>query len=181
MPAGLLRPKPKQRKSRRTLPVPLEAEKSEFTARTVPLGTATRSHQEMIRIRPRTENTDSMANGKTHALAGAAVGAATCLAWQFARRSLDAEQRYDWTKVLCWAGVGLVVASAPDILEPAFHPNHRSLFHSAGFGVVVLWMVSGNHMKQCGHEERKFIEMLGFAYLSHLGLDCTTPQGLPWL
>lgn len=50
----------------------------------------------------------------------------------------------DWWRVLIACGTGAAAAAAPDLLEPAMHPNHRSLLHSlvAGgastYGLVAL-------------------------------------------
>ncbi|QUN04782.1 metal-dependent hydrolase [Shewanella yunxiaonensis] len=79
--------------------------------------------------------------------------------------------------------LGGVVSKLPDIIEPAFHPNHRQFFHS----VTMLTLLSAGLLKayRWSPEEplEKFIRgailICGAAYLSHLICDASTPKGLP--
>lgn len=73
-----------------------------------------------------------MPNAKTHALIG--LGASGLVGF-VAADGLPDEARVTVTLgSLCG---GLVGALAPDVLEPAIHPWHRSVFHSAAFGTAV--------------------------------------------
>lgn len=73
-----------------------------------------------------------MPNAKTHALI--AVSASGLVAY-LVSDGLPGEARATVTGGAMLAG--LVGGLAPDALEPAIHPWHRSVFHSAAFGAVV--------------------------------------------
>lgn len=81
------------------------------------------------------------------------------------------------------AAGGALFGTLPDILEPAFHPNHRQFFHSfAALGLVSTGLyklykwepdddfgkaVRGVSMLACG------------AYIVHLVMDAGTRKSLP--
>tara|TARA_B100001059_G_scaffold93153_1_gene92391 strand:+ start:130833 stop:131177 length:345 start_codon:yes stop_codon:yes gene_type:complete len=81
--------------------------------------------------------------------------------------------------------VGAVMGKLPDILEPAFHSNHRQFLH----GVTVLTLLSAGLLKAYWWSPEEPSEKLirglmligGVAYLSHLICDASTPKGLPLL
>ena len=115
-------------------------------------------------------------NSNTHRL-GAAVTVASI--------SAIAEQRQGQStlKPLAHGTLAAFLGTLPDLIEPAYHPNHRQFFHSwtlaIGLGVS-LYQV---HKWQ---PENKFQECLktlalvgGGAYLVHLAMDSTTPKSLP--
>jgi len=78
--------------------------------------------------------------------------------------------------------VGGLVGLAPDVIEPATNPNHRSFFHSAvllfllGYGNLKAWQSS-----QLSEDQKLFVLILSAAYGSHLISDSTTKKGLPLL
>jgi hypothetical protein len=83
----------------------------------------------------------------------------------------------------------------PDIFEPGYHPNHRSLFHSPILGLVSLkvGLDAFKNLRQyrdmrkiLGIEQVSLQELLNVflvgvsvAYLDHLIADAFTPKGLP--
>lgn len=80
------------------------------------------------------------------------------------------------------AGVGAAAGLLPDILEPAYHPNHRAVFHSIttavtlGYGAARAW-----NSPQFSGSDRIGL-LLGYVgYLSHLLADSRTPKSIPLL
>ena len=88
----------------------------------------------------------------------------------------------DWWRVLASAGVGALAAAAPDVLEPALHPNHRSICHSMAAGGAVSYGLAKLDPGSAGGEwQYSLVRAAVVGYLSHLLLDATTPKGLPVL
>ncbi|WDE02380.1 metal-dependent hydrolase [Thalassomonas actiniarum] len=118
-----------------------------------------------------------MPNAKTHMLVGAGVSVTTAL--------LDKNKHPASHHIAIAPVVGAFMGKLPDILEPAFHPNHRQFFH----GVTVLTLLSAGLLKTYrwspAEPVEKFVRGLmligGVAYLSHLMCDASTPKGLPLL
>jgi len=85
-----------------------------------------------------------------------------------------------WPRALAFAGIGAGIGCLPDLLEPALHPWHRSLFHSVAlnaglaYGVRQLWRNPAVRA-----ETKVALTALSVAYISHPLLDATTPRGLP--
>ena len=83
--------------------------------------------------------------------------------------------------LVCGLG-GAAGAIAPDVLEPALHPNHRSLFHSLAAGGATTAGLKGLYETvSMDPYLRLFARSLLVGYLSHLVLDSSTPRGLPVL
>ncbi|MDT8405049.1 metal-dependent hydrolase [Sulfuriflexus sp.] len=86
-------------------------------------------------------------------------------------------------KPLVHATAAAVCGSLPDILEPAFHPNHRQFFHSFGFAGLLGYGLYKLYQWQPQDEMNKLLKQAGFvvggAYLVHLAMDATTPKSLP--
>jgi membrane-bound metal-dependent hydrolase YbcI (DUF457 family) len=77
---------------------------------------------------------------------------------------------------------GLAGSALPDILEPAIHPNHRGIAHSAvvGSGIFIKAIKSWTtNSSQPQGAESVILTALAVGYLSHLFLDGKTPKGLP--
>lgn len=78
---------------------------------------------------------------------------------------------------------GPVLSRLPDILEPAFHPNHRQFFHS--WTMLALTTVSTKVVYDWVPETdmqrfvRKALLLAGVAYSGHLLLDSFTKKSLP--
>lgn len=84
---------------------------------------------------------------------------------------------------LLTAGLGALLGSLPDFIEPAYHPNHRQFFHSWVFATVLvvgfarLWQWTPTDER--GKVLRYFGLIAGGAYLVHLAMDAGTPKSLP--
>lgn len=119
-----------------------------------------------------------MANGAAHRLGAAlAVGGVALIAGN--------DQAEPSAKPLAAAGIAYMSGTLPDILEPAYHPNHRQFCHSLAFaGMVGFGMYKAYKYKpETTMQEwlRFAVLAIGGAYLVHLAMDGTTPKGLPIL
>lgn len=78
-----------------------------------------------------------------------------------------------------------LLASLPDQIEPALHPNHRQFFHSVIFaGALGYGMYRAYKWEPQSTGEkifRWFALIAGAAYLSHLALDACSAKSLPLL
>lgn len=125
-----------------------------------------------------------MANFKTHRNVGVMVGLIMGLV-DFIE-SCDFEKNIEFNKLIKCLSIGalggLIGPIIPDILEPAHHPNHRSLAH--GFltgGLICHYLIKNFNTKiKVGKEiERLFLVSTEVAYISHLILDAGTKKSLP--
>ena len=88
-------------------------------------------------------------------------------------------------KPLVHAAMAALCGTLPDILEPAFHPNHRQFFHSMGFaGILGYGLYSLHRWKpepgdELGHILKTVGLIAGGSYLIHLAMDFITPKSLP--
>jgi membrane-bound metal-dependent hydrolase YbcI (DUF457 family) len=76
-------------------------------------------------------------------------------------------------------GLGLTFATLPDWIEPATNPNHRKFFHSLTTAGLVGYGMYGKHTHNINVNLLEYVRSIGFAYLSHLAADSTTPKSLP--
>lgn len=120
-----------------------------------------------------------MANAAEHMTV---AGGATAITYLAMCRRFNRQPRLD-EAVLC-TGIGIFSGIAPDLLEPALHPNHRQFFHSLTAGGAIV--ATGSQL--CGRENLKldeFTKVLAacavVGYVCHLLLDGSTPKGLPLL
>lgn len=119
-----------------------------------------------------------MASGSAHRLGAAlTVGTVALIA--------DDRQAEPSATPLAAAGIAYVSGTLPDILEPAYHPNHRQFCHSLVFaGMVSLGMYKA-YKWQPESTLQEWLRLaalaVGGAYLVHLAMDGTTPKGLPIL
>jgi len=116
-----------------------------------------------------------MPNLKTHLGTSAAFSVGVELVTQIGQGDLDIG------KLLIAALGGAVGGAAPDILEPAYHPNHRQAFHSVGTLAVVGAGTATALRRLDNSPQNVFFRSFGLGYASHLVLDATTPKGLPLL
>jgi membrane-bound metal-dependent hydrolase YbcI (DUF457 family) len=130
-----------------------------------------------------------MANTKKHAATGAIIGliggTIANLIYQKKQAANDSNYQFDRNSLLLSAGggalLGMVCGVIPDILEPAYHSHHRSVFHSiATFSAISYGLLKANE-SNLTPEEKATINIAGMSYLSHLLLDGETPRGLPLL
>lgn len=84
---------------------------------------------------------------------------------------------------LVGSGLGAILGTLPDILEPADHPHHRQFFHSLTFAVALGYLGYRFYKWQPEEPWQEALRMLGLiaigAYLVHLAMDATTPKSLP--
>ena len=82
------------------------------------------------------------------------------------------------------AGTALL-ASLPDLLEPAIHPDHRQFFHSLLFSIGVGLMVYEAYRWETETPMQGFMRHLimigGSAYLLHLAADAFTAKSIPFV
>lgn len=78
-----------------------------------------------------------------------------------------------------------LLASLPDVIEPAIHPHHRQFFHSIAFaGMVGYGLYRAYHWKPetDGQELLRNAALLaGSAYLLHIAADLFTARSIPVL
>ena len=78
-----------------------------------------------------------------------------------------------------------LLASLPDVIEPAIHPHHRQFFHSVAFaGLISYGLHRAYHWKpETDWQELLRIAtlLLGSAYLLHLAADLFTARSIPVL
>lgn len=131
-----------------------------------------------------------MGDFKRHVLVGAAVAGGANLTYQLLRLYVssqspaslwDALAQVRWGRVAVYAAIGGAIASLPDLLEPAHHPNHRSVFHSVCCGGALAYGAFGKHSERWCDDDRHTARVGALAYVSHLILDAGTPKGLPLL
>ncbi len=116
-----------------------------------------------------------MPSFKTHAIAGAVVGLSVSLFEHQKIKENDPNASIDLRKMFINIVAGIAGAILPDKLEPAFHPNHRSIFHSvtAGGGVALTLKMLNIH------SDLKYpVYAFLWGYGSHLVLDARTPKSL---
>lgn len=81
------------------------------------------------------------------------------------------------------APLSAVLASLPDILEPALNPHHRQVFHSLAFASLVGLGVYEAYKWEPTTQTQEMLRMLaligGAAYLLHLLADMFSVRGLP--
>lgn len=114
-------------------------------------------------------------NRNTHVVVGAAAGVVA----EVMRCKCTGHPVEFWNLVLA-AGAAAAFAAVPDLMEPALHPNHRSLFHglaAAGFAGSSISVVAKHNEWPEWSKALAVGALVG--YVSHLALDATTPKGLP--
>lgn len=122
-----------------------------------------------------------MSNFRTHAMIGAGVGVFLNVAKQSTQKLIHPTREFCFSEILVWGAAGSMVASLPDMLEPATSPNHRGLFHSLAFVAVIIYLINGKHTEQLSSDQKSGCKLLGWTYISHLALDFMTKRGLPFI
>lgn len=112
-----------------------------------------------------------------HAILGALIAGGGYLVYK-----LSKQESPDPVEAIVSLVGGAIAGVAPDILEPAASPNHRSLFHS---GAILALIAQGSRKvlqsDQLTESQKVIVSLLGASYASHLIADGTTPKGLPLL
>lgn len=110
------------------------------------------------------------------------LGAALAVGGTVARHQYVNNGEVDWKPV----GAALLagkLGSLPDMLEPAFHPNHRGFFHSVTFLAGVGY--GGYRLYKWEPEDDfgKLLRWMGMVTCGaigvHLLMDATTRKSLP--
>lgn len=119
-----------------------------------------------------------MSNGTEHQFAAAAG--------LFCAAAADWHPDDHWSKhPITAAAVGAGCGTLPDLLEPALHPNHRQVFHSVAFALLLGFGLYKAYVWQPetvgGHVVRSMALIAGTAYIVHLVMDASTPKSLPLL
>ena len=118
-----------------------------------------------------------MPNANAHKLgAGITTGIAIAL--------LDNSSNNDHVLPVVASGLGFMLGTLPDIIEPALNnPNHRQFFHSYTFlglvGVGLYKTYKWEPENKWQSLSRFVLLVAGGAYATHLLMDSTTPKGLP--
>ncbi len=117
-----------------------------------------------------------MANSRSHIVAGAVVGLGVYTIWKLVR-----DEEFKLSGAFSSLLVGAFFGLLPDLLEPALHPNHRSIFHSVialgGAGCLGYKVIKS----PLDSESKSYVLTALASFASHLVLDSTTPKGLPFL
>ena len=120
-------------------------------------------------------------NGNQHRVIGAAAGAIFTVAKYIIKKEVDSETKFSWGELLLNSGIGLLLATLPDLLEPACNPHHRKFFHSLASAGLIGYGAFGKHTKNMDEDFTKLIQAMALSYLLHLGADATTKKSLPIL
>lgn len=118
-------------------------------------------------------------NGKHHRLIGAAAGAAFTVTKYLKKKELEPETKIPWGELLLDSGLGFLLASLPDWLEPARNPNHRKFAHSLVMMGLVGYSAFGKHTKNMDEDFKKVIQAFAISFISHLCADSTTKKSIP--
>lgn len=115
-------------------------------------------------------------NGTEHRITGALVSGSFYLG---AARVFESQPTLGG--LIAAVGAGAVMASLPDLIEPADHPNHRAFFHSVVFNGVLAAYLRNVWLGERAPEEKILLIILGLAWLSHPCLDALTPKSVPFI
>ncbi|MBN2285723.1 MAG: hypothetical protein JXI43_04705 [Tissierellales bacterium] len=128
-----------------------------------------------------------MPNSKEHALKGGISGGVLIAGYDIYSQikviQNDPTVNFDVSRLIgkTFLGItlGCIAGILPDLLEPAYHPHHRKLFHSKCAGVLLLSGGLNLNKLKISSDGKKLIACLLTGYLSHLYLDSQTEMGLP--
>lgn len=117
-----------------------------------------------------------MANGKTHMMAGGAVG----LGLYVAHHKFIHNNELTLNGIVGSFCFGAISGAMADKLEPATSPYHRQFFHSITFAAIAFF----GKERVCQslnltEDEQRYLDWFIASYGSHLFLDAQTPMGLP--
>lgn len=128
-----------------------------------------------------TEQRGQAMNGTQHKVIGVVSGAVYGGARVWKHR-----EEYDYKTAVPVVGAaavgGLIGGMLPDLIEPATSPNHRGMFHSWAFLLVLAVIIAvAWKQKDKSSAARAFMEGIAVGCASHLVADSTTTKGLPVL
>lgn len=105
-----------------------------------------------------------MADAKTHAVIGAAAAGGASL--YFAREQQPADQALEFVGGML---SGYWSSSWPDVLEPAFHPNHRGPAHAA-IPNLVVWSAYSSQVESMQEMLRQQSNALAYQAQNSTGI-----------
>lgn len=80
-------------------------------------------------------------------------------------------------------GLGALLGTLPDIIEPALHPNHRQVFHSVACYAGLAYLARRLYVWEPTNERQQVMRKMALiaisAYLIHLSMDALTSKSLP--
>lgn len=117
-------------------------------------------------------------NGKQHRQIGAVCGAGYTVAKYSFDKQDNPELDFPLGEFILNTGIGYLLGSLPDWIEPATNPNHRQFFHSLTAAVGVGYGAFGKHTETWSDEVKKLIQAIALAYISHLVADSSTAKGI---
>jgi membrane-bound metal-dependent hydrolase YbcI (DUF457 family) len=116
-------------------------------------------------------------DSEKHAILGALIAGGGYLGYKLSKKESP-----DLVEAIVSFVGGAIAGVAPDILEPANSPDHRSLCHSH---TLLALITQGNRnvwrSENLKESQKVIASLLSAAYASHLIADGTTPKGLPLL
>lgn len=122
-------------------------------------------------------------HAKTGFIVGLIVGGLISFLRQSTESDLKGDKNIDWSEIIGWSLIGGLVSFffslLPDILEPAYTPNHRGFFHSFtvfGLLAIALFKIDQSTELDILRKSLFFCGIVGYG--SHLVLDSKTPMGL---
>lgn len=117
-----------------------------------------------------------MSDSETHFTVGASISVLSYLLHKKARNETT-----DLMEIFAIGLCGGAVATLPDVIDPAYSSNHRSIGHSivlSGLLISALAKKLEENPKITKHQ-RDFAKSMIWSFASHLLLDSSTPAGLP--
>jgi hypothetical protein len=117
-------------------------------------------------------------------IAGCIVACVANVVVQVERKRLNCDYRFNLAELagtgFIGYGAGYVGGIMPDVLEPADHPGHRDICHSAVAGTLVLVGAKKlNDNPNVSAQVKTLVNTAAAGYLVHLWADGQTPAGIP--
>lgn len=136
------------------------------------------NHLNKLKVMPRAKT-----HVKTGFFVGFLFGGLVSLLKQLSDKHYEADKKMNWIGVVVWGCIGGVISAIfsllPDMLEPAYTPNHRGFFHSytvLGLLALALFKIDQSIDLNLARKSLTFCAIIGYG--SHLILDSKTPAGL---
>jgi len=116
-----------------------------------------------------------MATTKQHLIVAGSLG---LIGYSFYCESTG--RAFSFAEAAASVGIAALGGIAPDLFEPALHPNHRGVCHGvlAG-GVLARSSLASWNDGSLPQWFRVIAALFAVGYISHLTLDACTPKGLP--
>jgi len=126
-----------------------------------------------------------MPNRQHHVGQGAAVGAVAAVAQYLSEVGSNANKQFDFGELLgrglLGYGFGVIGGVLPDLLEPAYLPNHRKFAHSFTAGSALIYGAVKSHDDGVHPAVRLIVLPLVAGYTKHLLDDAEIPKGISFI